>query len=53
MGEKEKRTPKDNVDGRCTRSHDNKNLEPDQWRGRQEWRLVPGRQRQLLKIPDR
>ena len=25
------------------------NLEPDQWRNRQEWRLVSGRERQLLK----
>ena len=30
-----------------------RNLEPDQWRKREEWRLVSGRQRQLLKIPDR
>jgi len=30
-----------------------RNLEPDQWRNRGEWRLVSGRQRQLLKIPDR
>jgi hypothetical protein len=25
-----------------------RNLEPDQWRNRKEWRLVSGRQRQLL-----
>jgi hypothetical protein len=25
-----------------------RNLEPDQWRNREEWRLVSGRQRQLL-----
>ena len=30
-----------------------RNLEPDQWRNRGEWRLVSRRQRQLLKIPDR
>ena len=30
-----------------------RNLEPDQWRNREEWRLVSGRQRELLKIPDR
>jgi len=30
-----------------------KNLKPDQWRNREEWRLVSGRWRQLLKIPDR
>jgi hypothetical protein len=29
-----------------------RNLEPDQWRNREEWRLVSGTQRQLLKIPD-
>ena len=26
-----------------------RNLEPDQWRKREEWRLVSGRRRQLLK----
>ena len=32
-----------------------RNLEPDQWRKREEWRLVSGRRRQLLKnqIEDR
>jgi len=25
-----------------------RNLEPDQWRNREEWHLVSGRQRQLL-----
>jgi len=29
-----------------------RNLEPDQWRNREEWRLVSRRRRQLLK-PDR
>ena len=29
-----------------------RNLEPDQWRNREEWPLVSGRQQQLLKIPD-
>ena len=47
--EKEKRTSKKNVDGRSTSSHDNRNLEPDQWRNREEWLLVSGRRRQLLK----
>ena len=28
-----------------------RNLEPDQWRNREEWRLVSGRRRQLLKKP--
>jgi hypothetical protein len=26
-----------------------RNLEPDQWRNRKEWRLVSGRRRQLFK----
>jgi hypothetical protein len=30
-----------------------RNLEPDQWRNREEWRLVSGRRRQLFKKPDR
>ena len=30
-----------------------RNLEPDQWRNREEWRLVSGRRRQLFKNPDR
>jgi hypothetical protein len=30
-----------------------RNLEPDQWRNREEWRLVSRRRRQLLKEPDR
>jgi len=30
-----------------------RNLEPDQWRKREEWRLVSGRRRQLLKKPNR
>src|SRR5215510_14710780 len=30
-----------------------RNLEPDQWRNREEWRLVSGRQRQLINKPDR
>jgi hypothetical protein len=30
-----------------------RNLEPDQWRNREEWGLVSGRQRQLLKILNR
>jgi hypothetical protein len=29
-----------------------RNLEPDQWRNKEEWRLVSGRQQQLLKILD-
>ena len=30
-----------------------RNLEPDQWRNREEWPLVSGSRRQLLKKPDR
>jgi hypothetical protein len=41
------------VDGRSISSYDNRNLEPDQRRNREELRLVSGRERQLLKIPDR
>ena len=47
-GEKEKRTSKRNMDGRSTSSHDNM-----KFRNREEWRLVSGRRRQLLKKPDR
>jgi hypothetical protein len=32
--EKEKRTPKENVDGKSTSSHDNKKF---RWRYREEW----------------
>jgi hypothetical protein len=42
-GEKKKKTSKKNVDGRTTR-----NFKPDQWKHREEWRLVSGRRRQLL-----
>jgi hypothetical protein len=48
-GEKEKRTSKKNMDGRITSSHDNKELEPDKWRNREEWRLVSERRLQLFK----
>jgi hypothetical protein len=47
-GEKKKRTSKKNVDGRSTSSHDNKKFRTDQWRNREEWRLVSGSRRQLL-----
>ena len=30
-----------------------RNLEPDQWRNREEWILVSGRRQQLYKKPDR
>jgi len=30
-----------------------RNLEPDQWRNREEWRLLSGRERHMLKVPDR
>ena len=50
-GEKEKRTSKkkwmEGVKAAMTARY----LEQFQWRNRKEWRLVSGRQRQLLKIP--
>ena len=30
-----------------------RDLEPEQWRNREEWRLGSGRRRQLLNKPDR
>ena len=30
-----------------------RNLQPDEWRNREEWRLVSGRRRQLLKKKNR
>jgi len=30
-----------------------RNLGSEQWKNREEWRLVSGRRRQLLKKPDR
>ena len=53
-GEEEKRTSKkktwmEGVQAAMT----TRNLEPDQWRNREEWHLVSGRRRQLLKKPDR
>jgi hypothetical protein len=38
-GETKKKTSKKNVDGAMT----TRNLEPDQWRNREEWRVVSGR----------
>jgi len=55
-GEKKKRTPKENVDGwmeGVQAAMTTRNLEPHQWRNREEWRLVSGRQRQLLKNADK
>jgi len=51
-GEKEKRTSNKNVDGRSTSSHNNKKFRTRS-RNREEWRLVSGRRRQLVKKPDR
>jgi hypothetical protein len=45
--EKEKKMPKKNVGGRST-SAMTRNLEPEQWRNREEWHLVSRRQQQLL-----
>jgi hypothetical protein len=47
-GEKEKRTSKKNVARRVKAAMTTRNLEPDQWRNGEEWRLVSGRRRQLL-----
>jgi hypothetical protein len=44
-GEKKKIMSKKNVDIRSTSSHDNRNLELDQSRKREEWRLVSRRWR--------
>ena len=47
-GEKKKRTSKKNVDEAVQATMTTRNLETDQWRNREEWRLVSGRRRQLL-----
>jgi len=49
-GEKEKRTSNKNVDWTegVQAAMTTRNLETDQWRNREEWRLVSGRRRQLL-----
>jgi hypothetical protein len=51
-GEKEKRTPKENVDGRSTSNHDNKKFRTSSMEKQRGKALVSGRQRQLLKTPD-
>jgi hypothetical protein len=53
-GEKEKRTSKKKtwIEG-AQAAMTTRNLEPDQWRNREEWRLVSGRWRQLSDKPDR
>jgi len=48
-GEKEKRTSKKKWMEGIQAAMTTRNLEPDQWRNREEWRLVSGRRRQLLK----
>ena len=52
-GEKEKRTPRKTWIEGVQEAVTTSNLGPDQWRNREEWHLVSGRRRQLLKIPDR
>ena len=52
-GEKEKRTSKKNWMEGVQAAMTTRNLEPDQWRNREEWRLVSGRRRQLFKKLDR
>jgi len=49
MGEKERRTSKKKWMEEVQAAMTTRNLEPDQWRNREEWRLVSGRRRQLLK----
>jgi hypothetical protein len=51
--EKENGTSKKNMDGRSTSSHDNKEFRTRSIKNREEWRLVSGRRRQLLKKPNR
>ena len=48
-GKKEKRTPLKTWMAGVQADMTTRNLEPDQWRNREEWRLVSGRWRQLLK----
>jgi hypothetical protein len=52
-GEKEKGTPKENVDVRSTSGHDNKKFRTRSMEKEREWRVVHGRQRQLLKISEK
>jgi hypothetical protein len=51
-GQKEKRTSKKNMDGRVQAAMARRNLEPDQWKNKEEWHLVSRRRRQLLRKPD-
>jgi len=48
-GEKEKRTPRKTWMEGVQVAITTRNLEPDHWRNREEWLLVSGRRRQLLK----
>jgi len=48
-GEKEKRTSKKTWIKGVQAAMTTRNLEPDQWRNREELRLVSGRRQQLLK----
>jgi len=50
-GEKQKRTSKKKWMEGVKAAMTARNLEQFQWRNKEEWRLVSGRQRQLLKIP--
>ena len=49
MGEKEIGCPRKTWMEGVQAAMTTRNLEPDQWRNREEWRLVWGRLRQLLK----
>jgi hypothetical protein len=46
-GERKKRTSKKNMEGEVQAAMTARNLEQDQWRNREQWRLVSGRRRQL------
>jgi len=48
-GKKGKRTSKKTWMEGVQEAMTTRNLEQDQWRNREEWRLVSGRQRQLLQ----
>ena len=53
MGGKEKRTCKKMWMEGVQAAMTTRNIEPDRWRNREEWRLVSGRRRQMFKKPDR
>ena len=52
-GEEEKGRPRKTWMEEVQAAMTTRNLELDQWRNREEWRLVSGKRRQLFKKPDR